>query len=176
MAQNEVSLCVPAGLLTDGDGAVGFVKVAPLERHQFTFSQSADQLQIKYWECAALFSSVKVCADVVWMKNLHLLLLNFGDDAVLRGIAEDEFFFHRSVQGIVQHHVDASHSGVAQSGFFLFLNFSQPAVALQVIVELLQVTGSKLVQRNVSDSRGNMLFDVSVVVVHGGWANVWFGI
>ena len=76
----------------------------------------------------------------------------------------------------MQHHVDAAHSGVAQSGFFLFLNFSQPAVALQVIVELLQVTGSKLVQRNVSDSRGNMLFDVSVVVVHGGWANVRFGI
>ena len=42
--------------------------------------------------------------------------------------------------------------------------------------ESTQVTGSKLVQRNVSDSRGNMLFDVSVVVVHGGWANVRFGI
>ena len=147
-----------------------------MERHQFTFSQSADQLQIKYWECAALFSGVKVCADVVWMKDLHLLFFNFRDDAVLRGIAEDEFFFHRSVQGIVQHHVDASHSGVAQSGFFLFLNFPQPAVALQVIVEFLQVTGSKLVQRNVSDSRGNMLFDVSVVVVHGGWTDMRFGI
>ena len=104
------------------------------------------------------------------------MFFNFGDDAVLRGIAEDEFFFHRSVQGIVQHHVDASHSGVAQSGFFLFLNFSQPAVALQVIVELLQVTGSKLVQRNVSDSRGNMLFDVSVIVVHGGGTDMRFGI
>ena len=147
-----------------------------MERHQFTFSQSADQLQIKYWECAALFSGVKVCADVVWMKDLHLLFFNFRDDAVLRGIAEDEFFFYRPVKGVVQHHVDAAHSGIAQSGFFLFLNFPQPAVALQVIVEFLQVTGSKLVQRNVSDSRGNMLFDVSVVVVHGGWANVRFGI
>ena len=48
LAQNEVSLCVPAGLLTDGDGAVGFVKVAPLERDQLTLSQSADQFQIEH--------------------------------------------------------------------------------------------------------------------------------
>ena len=147
-----------------------------MERHQFTFPQSADQFQIKHGERAALLGGIKVCADVIRVEYLHLLFFNFGDDAVLRGIAENEFFFHRPVKGVVQHHVDAAHSGVAQSGFFLFLNFSQPAVALQVIVELLQVTGSKLVQRNVSDSRGNMLFDVSVVVVHGGWANVRFGI
>ena len=101
-----------------------------MERHQFTLPQACDQLQIKHGERAALLSGVKVCADVVWMKDLHLLFFNFRDDAVLRGIVEDEFFFHRSVQGIVQHHVDAAHSGVAQSGFFLFLNFSQPAVAL----------------------------------------------
>ena len=56
------------------------------------------------------------------------------------------------------------------------MNFSQPAVALQVIVEFLQVTGGELIQRDIPDSRGNMLFDVSVVVVHGGWANVRFGI
>ena len=48
LAQNEVSLCVPAGLLTDGDGAVGFVKVAPLERDQLALSQSADQFQIEH--------------------------------------------------------------------------------------------------------------------------------
>jgi len=64
------------------------------------------------------------------MKNLHLLFFNFGDDAVLRGIAEDEFFFHRPVKSIVQHRMDAAHSGIAQSGFFLFLYFSQPAIAL----------------------------------------------
>ena len=67
---------------------------------------------------------------MVWMKNLHLLFFNFGDDAVLRGIAEDEFFFHRPVKSIVQHRMDAAHSGIAQSGFFLFLYFSQPAIAL----------------------------------------------
>lgn len=78
MAQNEVSLCVSAGLLTDGDGAVGFVKIAPLERHQFTFSQSTDQFQIKHGERAALLSGVKVCADVVWMEDLHLLFFNFA--------------------------------------------------------------------------------------------------
>ena len=38
----------PAGLLTDGDGAVGFVEVAPLERDQLALSQSADQFQIEH--------------------------------------------------------------------------------------------------------------------------------
>ena len=64
------------------------------------------------------------------MKNLHLLFFNFGDDAILRGIAENEFFFHRLVKGIVQHHMDAAHSGIAQSGFLLFLYLSQPAIVL----------------------------------------------
>ena len=30
----------------------------------------------------------------------------------------------------LRRNMDAAHSGIAQSGFFLFLNFSQPAVAL----------------------------------------------
>ena len=126
-------LCVPAGLLTDGDGAVGFVEVAPLERDRLALSQSADQFQLEH----------------------------------RRGIAENEFFFHRPVKGIVQHHMDAAHSGIAQSGFFLFLYLSQPAIALQIVVELLQVTGGELIQRDIPDSRDDMLFDVSVVVVHG---------
>ena len=95
------------------------------------------------------------------------MFFNFGDDAILRGIAENEFFLHRPVKGIVQHHMDAAHSGIAQSGFFLFLYLSQPAIALQIVVELLQVTGGELIQRDIPDSRDDMLFDVSVVVVHG---------
>lgn len=60
----------------------------------------------------------------------HFLFFNFGDDAILRGIAENEFFLHRPVKGVVQHHMDAAHGGIAQSGFFLFLYLSQPAIAL----------------------------------------------
>ena len=97
-------------------------------------------------------------------------------DAVLRGIAENAFFFYRPVKGIVQHHVNAAHSGIAQAGFFLFLYFSQPPIALQIVVELLQVAGSELIQRDIPDSRDDMLFDVPVVVVHGGWADMRFGI
>ena len=104
------------------------------------------------------------------------MFFNFGDDAILRGIAENEFFLHRPVKGVVQHHVDTAHSGIAQSGFFLFLYFSQPPIALQIVVELLQVTGGELIQRDIPDSRDDMLFDVPVVVVHGGWANVRLGI
>ena len=76
----------------------------------------------------------------------------------------------------MQHHMDAAHGGIAQSGFFLFLYLSQPTIALQIVVELLQVTGGELIQRDIPDSRDDMLFNVPVVVVHGGWANVRLGI
>ena len=147
-----------------------------MECDQLALSQSADQLQIEHRQGITPLGGVQIRADVVWVKDFHLLFFNFGDDAILRRIGENEFFFHRPVKGIVQHHVDASHSGIAQSGFFLFLYFPQPPIALQIVVELLQVTGGELIQRDIPDSRDDMLFDVPVVVVHGGWANVRFGI
>ena len=67
----------------------------------------------------------------------------------------------------MQHHVDAPNSGVAQSRLFFFLHRTQTSAALQVIVKLLQITGGELIQRNISDSRNDMLFDISVAVVHG---------
>ena len=76
----------------------------------------------------------------------------------------------------MQHHVDAPHSGVAQSRLLLFLHRTQTSAALQVIVELLQTTGGELIQRNISDSGNDMLLDISVVVVHGRRADVWLGI
>ena len=130
LAQNEVPLCVPASLLTDGDGAVGFVEVAPLECDQLALSQSADQFQIEHRQGITPLGGIQIRADVVWVKDFHLLFFNFGDDAILRGIGENEFFLHRPVKGIVQHHMDAAHSEIAQSGFFLFLYLSQPAIAL----------------------------------------------
>jgi len=101
-----------------------------LERDQLTLSQSADQFQIEHRQGITPLGGVQIRADVVWVKDFHLLFFNFGDDAILRGIAENEFFLHRPVKGVVQHHVDAAHSGIAQSGFLLFLYLSQPAIVL----------------------------------------------
>ena len=64
------------------------------------------------------------------LEDLHLELLNFGSDTVLSRIAQDQTFFDRSLEGVVKHHMDTAHSGIAQSGFLLFLYLSQSAIAL----------------------------------------------
>ena len=100
-------------LFADGDGFVLDVEVTPLERDQLALSQSADQFQIEHRQGIAPLGCVQIRADVVGVEYLHFLLLNFGDDAVFGGIAENDFFLYRPVQSIVQHHVDATHGGIA---------------------------------------------------------------
>ena len=43
-------------------------------------------------------------------------------------------------------------------------------------VELLQVAGSELIQRDIPDGWDDMLFDVPAIVIHGGWADMRFGV
>ena len=83
-------LCIPAGLFADGDGAVGFVEVAPLERDQLALAQPADRFRIEHRERAAPLGGIQIGADVIRVEYLHLLLFDFGDDAVFGGIAENE--------------------------------------------------------------------------------------
>ena len=108
LAQNEVSLCVPTGLLTDGDGAVGFIKVAPLERHQFTFSQSTDQFQIKHGEQSSPVGGIQIILNMLWWKNLHFNFLYFWRDAVLGRVPQDQALLDRPFQGAMQHEIAAS--------------------------------------------------------------------
>ena len=59
-----------------------------------------------------MFGSIQICTDMVRMEYLHFLFFNLRDNTILCGIAENEFFLYRSVQSIVQHHVNAPHGGV----------------------------------------------------------------
>ena len=52
---------------------------------------------------------------MLWGKDFHLQLPGLGYDAVLAGIAGDEPFLHRTVQGTVEHQVDTVDGGGAQS-------------------------------------------------------------
>ena len=51
----RLACVVASGLLTDGNRLVFDVQVCPLERDQFTFSQTADELQIEHRQDTSLF-------------------------------------------------------------------------------------------------------------------------
>ena len=59
---------LPAGvadvLLADGDCLVCHVQVAPKERHQFAFPQSADQLQIEHGKYSSSVGGIKIGLEV----------------------------------------------------------------------------------------------------------------
>lgn len=74
----------------------------------------------------------------------------------LSGVAQDQPLFHRPVQGIVEHHVDAPHCAVAQSWLLALLRFTKPSVLLEILVEFLYVPAGKLLQFDFSDSGNDM--------------------
>jgi len=102
-------------LLADGDGFILDVEVTPQESSQFTLAQSADQLQIEHGQQAPLVRGVEVYLDMLRLQYLHLEFLHLRRDAVLGGITEDQALFHGTVQGVVQHQVQAADGGAAEA-------------------------------------------------------------
>ena len=97
------------------------------------------------------------------MENFHLPLLNLRDDAVLGGVAEDEPLLHSPVQGVVEHHVDATDSGAAESRLLAFLGFAKPTIFHQVFVELLDVPAGEFVQFDAADPGDDVQFDITLI-------------
>ena len=95
-------------LFADGDGFVLNVQVCPLERDQFTFSQTADEFEIEHRQDTTLRSSRQVGLDLLRRQDLHFVLQDFGRNAVICWISDDQAFLDRAVEGIVQHRVDAA--------------------------------------------------------------------
>ena len=85
------------------------------------------------------------------LQNFHLEFTNLGGDTIIRWITGNESFFDSPLKGAVEHEMNAPHRGTAQS---LSTGFGFPLSALfhQVLVELLEVTGSQLGQLDVSDA------------------------
>ena len=102
-------------LFTDRDRLVLCVQVAPEERHQFAFPQSADQLQIEHGEYPSGVGGVQVGFQVFWQERLHFYLLYLGSDAVIGRVAWDEPLFHCSLKCAVQGEVYASDCSTAKA-------------------------------------------------------------
>ena len=77
------------------------VKVRPEKGSELTFAQSADQLQIEHGEKLSLVSGIQIVFDMFRLEDLHLEFLNFGSDAVLSRIAQDQALLDRPLEGIV---------------------------------------------------------------------------
>ena len=104
---------------------------------QLALSQSADQFQIEHRQGITPLGGVQIRADVVWVKDFHLLFFNFGDDAILRGIGENEFFFHRPVKGTVQHEMQTPNRGAAESWIAVTALAVDTPILHQLFVEFL---------------------------------------
>lgn len=99
---------VASGLLADGNRLIFDVQVCPLERHQFSFAQSADEFQIEHGQDATLICCRQVGLDLLRRQDLHFVLWDFRRDTVVCRISDDQPFFDCAVEGIVQHRVDAA--------------------------------------------------------------------
>ena len=144
-----------------------------MERDQLALSQSADQFQIEHRQGITPLGGVQIRADVVWVKDFHLLFFNFGDDAILRGIAENEFFFHRPVKGIVQHQVETADGRAAELWAAVTALAVDTPILHQLLVELLQIVGGQLGELDIADTGNGVLLDHELVTIGCGDADVW---
>ena len=120
----RLACVVASGLLADGNRLVFDVQVRPLERHQFAFAQTADELQIEHRQDSTLVGCGQIGLDLLWRQDFHFMLWNFRRDAIVCRITHDQSFFNRSVERVVQHCVDAADRRIAQSRLLAFLCFS----------------------------------------------------
>ena len=117
-------------MLADGNGLIFDVQVRPLERHQLALAQTTDEFEIEHRQDAALVSCGQIGLDLLWRQDLHFVLRDFGRNAVICRVSEDQAFFDRAVEGVVQHRVDAANRRVAQPWLFPFLRFAKPTMLL----------------------------------------------
>ena len=121
---------VSSCLFADGNRLVFDVQVRPLERDQFTFSQTADEFEIEHWQDTTLICCRQVGFDLFRRQDLHFVLWDFRRNAVVCRIAHDQPFFDCPVERVVQHRVNAADRRVAQSRLLAFLRFAEPSVLL----------------------------------------------
>ena len=160
-------------MLADGYGPVLDVKVRPEKGSKLALAQSADQLQIEHGEESSLVSGIQIVFDMFWLEDLHLELLNFGSDAVLSRIAQDQAFFDRSLEGVVQHQVKASHGRAAEPRIAMTTLAVDTPILHQLLVELLQVVRGQLGELDIADAGDRVLLDHELVTVGCGNPYVW---
>ena len=171
---------LPAGvldvLLADRDRPVLEIQVIPEEGHQLAFPQTAHQLQVEHGENVPCVGGVQVGLQVLRPEGFHLYLLHFGSDTVIGGVPGDEPLFHRPLKRAVEHQVDATDSGAAQTGIPVAASLVHPAMLHQVFVELLEIPGGQLFQLDLPNPRDGVGFDHQLVAVRCGLPDVGQGV
>ena len=160
----------------DAQGFGRQVKVSPEEGHQFAPPDACGQLQVEHGEDAVLISGSEVGTDLVCWKGLHLLLLLGRELASCGRVVRDEPFLHRLIQALPEHGVEAADGLVAEAQVLHALVPLDPAFGLGLVVELLDVQGSKFVQLDFADVGHDVLVDVVLVVGGGGFTDGGLGV
>ena len=126
----RLACVVASGLFADGNRFVFDVQVCPLERDQFTFSQTADEFEIEHWQDTALIRCCQIRFDLLWRQDLHFMLWNSRLNAVVSWVSDNQPLFDRAGECIVQQRVNAANRGIAESGLLALLRFAEPSVLL----------------------------------------------
>ena len=103
--------------------------------------------------------------DLFRRQDPHFVLRDFGRNAVICRVSEDQALFDRAVEGVVQHRVYAANCRVAQPRLVAFLRFAEPPVFLQFFVEPLQVASGQIFQRNIPDAQHDVQFNPTPVIL-----------
>ena len=101
------------------------------------------------------------------------MLWDFRRDTVVCWISDDQAFFDRPVECVVQHRVDAADRGITQPRLLSLLRFAEPSVFPQVLVQPLQIASGQLFERNIANTRRDMQFDAAPVVFGSRESQVW---
>ena len=118
------------GLLADGNRLVFNIQIRPLQRNQFTFAQAADEFQIEHRQDTTLVGCRQIGLDLLRRQDLHFVLRDFGRNAVVCRVSDDQAFFDRAVERVVQHRVDAADRRITQSRLLSLLRFAEPPMLL----------------------------------------------
>ena len=136
----------------------------PVESQQLTAPQAGGEVNIVQIEHPAALCFFEECVKAVQRKNFHFLLLQLRESADFGGIHGDDPLLHHTVAGGGDHLIDIANRFDAEAlGFAASSNTVYPAGFQQVLVEFLQVHGSQLLQRDISNCWFDVVLDKSPI-------------
>lgn len=112
-------------------------------------------------------------ADLVGGQRVHLLMLDLRKRAAVRRIRQDQLLRDRLIHGRGDDLIDVPHRlGAETLRLLLGLRPDHPALGQELLVELLQVKGGQLIQRDIADVGLDVVFDVALISLMRGRTNL----
>lgn len=148
-------------LLVDGDGAYGEVNAVPGEAKDLSFAHPGEQGDKVDSLEGVVLCGLEKANRVVPVQRLDFLLLDAGKATAIHGIGTNVPELDRLLERPVEHQMDVS-QGLGRKPLAALVNGFD-----EVVVELLDSEGGKLLQLDSSKGGLDVLPDV-VAVVHGG--------